>query len=127
METPKSVNHQGRLIVPEDSIAKLAIVFSSLIKEAEISVLFIRDGGKQIEVNVFVDQVLRIADKEEYLDIYDIFLHRILSEYDGFRASGYVVSLDQSKCPIEILYLSTGEFGVYKIDTESKYLNPRFN
>jgi len=131
MENSKSVNQQGRLIIPQESIEKLSFIFSALfsalVEEVEISVLFIKDCDKQIEVNIFIDQILRLVDNEEYIDLDDIFLHRILSEYEGFHASGYVTSLDQSKYPIEILYLGTSDFGVYKIDTKSPYLNPRFN
>ncbi len=130
MENSKSVNQQGRLIIPQESIEKLSFIFSALfsalVEEVEISVLFIKDCDKQIEVNIFIDQIFRLVDNEEYIDLDDILIHRILSEYEGFRASGYITSLDHSKYPIEILCLGTGDFGVYKIDFKSPYLNPRF-
>jgi len=125
MSNANLVSSHGRLVLSKESIGKIKILSSVLVKGVKILVTFV-NKEENINANIFIDSVRTFSEKtEESDDIEDIFLIYLLSEYGGTNISGYIVGQEGKKFSIDILCLSGGDFGVYKIDLGSEYESPQ--
>ncbi len=127
MNNEESVNLQGVLTFPEESLEKIKLLYRTWVYDTQVTATLKKDQGEEICIQVFVDHVSKHAADEEFNGIGDIFLKHILYEKEGLLVLGYVKDEKEGKkFPIEILYTALNGFGVYRIDPESDYEPPEY-
>lgn len=125
MSNEESVMPQGMLTLSKESLGRIKLLCLTWVDGIQVTATLKKDPDKEISIQVFVDHVSRYATDEDFDDIEDIFLKHILYEKEGLLVLGYVKDMEGGKkFPIEILYIASIEFGVYRIDTEAKYEPP---
>lgn len=125
MNDKENVDLQGELTLPKEFFEKMKLLCLDWTDDTEVTATTKKSTGEEVPIQVFVSRILRYTINEDFEQIGDILLSHLLFKKKGFRIWGYVEEEDNGKkFPIDIIYLTLDEFGVYKIDLESDYKPP---
>lgn len=117
----------GKLVLPEESLDKIKSLSVEWVEKTEITIILAtEDNSDDVSVDIFIDRIvvfLKDDDEDGCLDVGDILLQHLLSEYGGICIEGHIFDSRGVKWLVEIMYLLSGGFGAYKIYPESEKIN----
>lgn len=130
MSNIQSGIQHGKLVLPEESLDKIKSLSENWVDKTQMLAILLRGENEGIEISVHIDQILTFGENEEdSSDIEEIFLNHILSDYGGVIVKGRTFDLEGVEWSIEILYLFSGGFGVYRfhLDPVHPTIDPSMN
>jgi len=125
MRNKEYIMQHGKLVLSEQALEKIKSLSTEWVEKTEITIMLTTGDNNTLPVDVIVDRIVVFLknDEDQCLDVDDIFLQHLLSEYGGISFEGHVYDSEGAKWLVEIMYLLWGDFGVYKIHLESDNVN----